>query len=66
MSWYTVEITSKGSTRFVKLHYTLRKEAMDQWDTSVDNAIGGDKLRLLDNVTGTVLSEYNPVDRSTL
>ena len=66
MSRYTVEITIKGSTRPAKLNYTLRKEAMDQWDTTVDNAIGGDKLRLLDNVTGTVLSEYNPVERSTL
>ena len=66
MSRYTVEITIKGSTRPTQLNYTMRKEAMDQWDTTVDNAIGGDKLRLLDNVTGTVLSEYNPVDRSTL
>ena len=65
MSRYTIEFTIKGSTRPAQLNYHVRADAMDQWDTSVDNAIGGDKLRLLDNSTGRVLSEYNPIDRST-
>jgi len=39
---------------------------MRAWDESVENAVGGDRLRLVDLETGRVLSEYFPVHRGSL
>jgi hypothetical protein len=59
-----IELTLKGKTRPSIRDYGDRTKAMDQWDKDVDNAVGGDRLRLIDCGTGRVMSEYNPVDRS--
>jgi hypothetical protein len=65
MSDITVEVTFKGATKATKRRYINENVyAMQVWDDAVEEATGGDKLRLINNVTGTIMSEYNPVDRS--
>jgi hypothetical protein len=65
MSDITVEVTFKGATKATKRRYTnVTEHAMNTWDDAVEDAVGGDKLRLIDNVTGRIMSEYNPVERS--
>jgi hypothetical protein len=61
---YTIEFTMKGKTSPSKTTYDTKMEAYDAWDKVVDDALGGDKMRLIDNTTGRIISEYNPVDRS--
>jgi hypothetical protein len=63
MSDITVEVTFKGTTKVTQRRYTNETlYAMNAWDDAVEDAQGGDKLRLIDNVTGRIMSEYNPVD----
>jgi hypothetical protein len=58
---YTIESTMKGSTKAHKRVYESRSSAMAAWDSSVENAMGGDVLRLI-GPDGT-LAVYSPVDR---
>ena len=60
---YTIEIRIKGGKKTQVLSYASRESAMDRWDIFVDGAQPGDQLTLK-HPKGSVLSEYNPVDRS--
>jgi hypothetical protein len=59
---YTIERTLKGRTVSSNYDYEEKYKAMKEWDKAVENAIGGDKLRLIG--PHGPMSEYNPVDRS--
>ena len=63
MSDYQIEHTRKGATKPSVRRYAVLKECADAWDTTVENALGGEQCRLINNVTGTIMSEYNPIDR---
>ena len=65
MTHIRVEVILKGAERASCLNFHIKQPAMDQWDRTVDAALPGDKLRLIDLETGHVLSVYYPIDRST-
>ena len=65
MTHIRVELILKGTERASCLNYHIKQQAMDQWDRSVDAALPGDKLRLIDLETGKLMSVYYPIDRST-
>jgi hypothetical protein len=67
MSDITLEMTLNGSPKPSKRRYINERDvAMEAWDDLVEFAVGGDKLRLVDNITGRIMSEYNPVQRAVL
>ena len=66
MAHYRVEVTQHGALKPYTLNFSNREEAMESWDNAVDEALGGDFLRLLDLETGRVMSTYAPVRREVL
>ena len=66
MAHYQISLVPQGSEHVAKRQYRDKAGAMRAWDESVENAVGGDRLRLVDLETGRVLSEYFPVHRGSL
>jgi hypothetical protein len=64
MAHYRIENTRYGPLgERDTMNFSDRPAAMDAWDWLVDEAEGGDKLRLIDLETGKVMSTYAPVLR---
>ena len=60
-STYSIIIRPLGAQKPLKLHYNTKDEAMDAWDSFVDNALDGDTMSLKRNEW--LLSEYTQVLR---
>lgn len=63
MSHYRITLVPQGSEHVAKRQFQSKESALEAWDESVENAVGGDRLRLIDLESGKVMSEYVPVDR---
>ena len=53
-----IEMHAEGLKRPVTRNYNSMSEAMDEWDTSLDNALEGETWRLINLETGSIMSEY--------
>lgn len=66
MAHYRIEMTLKGKDQPMCLQYATWTGVMAAWDNAVEDALPGDKLRLIDLESGKVRSVYAPVDREAL
>lgn len=58
MKHIRIEMHSEGLKRPVTRNYRDITEAMDAWDVSLENALKGQRWRLINLETGSIMSEY--------
>ena len=57
----TIVRTYTGCSDPKRQTYKDKEHGMEAWDRAVEAAVGGDIIRLINDVTGAVMSEYKPV-----
>jgi hypothetical protein len=53
-----IEMQAEGLKRPVTRNYNSMSEAMDEWDRSLEGALEGERWRLINLETGSIMSEY--------
>jgi hypothetical protein len=56
--YYLIETTVLTTGAVRQRTYDRRAQAMDAWDTAVEEAQPGERLRLVDVDAGRIMSEY--------
>ena len=61
--YYTIVTKNMETGKERQRSYDTRREALDAWDTAVEQVIPGEMLRLMDIDAGRIMSEYTPMAR---
>ena len=64
MTHIRIELTREGHKTTTR-QYREWADAMEAWDQSIELALGGERWRMINLETGSIMSEYTPVQRDT-